>query len=670
MAIPLARPGAGTAQAAGAAGALAIPAPARPRSRMLRNALGEDWAAGLGFAFPMLVLLIGLIAWPMLQAIWMSFFQVVGPRWIAFVGIENYTAMLRDPIFQRSFGLTILYTAEAVVIKFFIGLVAALALHNLKRYRGVFTALILAPFIVPDVVTSAMWRFLYNPQFGGLNATLKVLHEWTGGLIGHAQGIAWTGDPALALHAMVAVNVWKGVPFFTLLALAGLKAIDREQYDAAAVDGANAWQRFLHITLPSLRYVIIVETLFSTISTFNTFGQIYLITVGGPGGATRVYAIRVYELIGSLLYGRAVALAMLMAPLLGIAVIILGRYIRAGQRGFDDKENPIYTALMFLVWPVKMLVRLALRIFWTVNAWGEAVASAIARGFFGAVAANNPRRNRAINRRLATLLVVVPVLVITFIELYPFYWIIITSFKTNPQIGKFASVFWPAPWTAEHYVWLVTRSSFLIWMRNTVVVALCATAISLVVSALGAYALVRLRWRGAGFISTAILITYLMPGIMLVVPLYQIFATLRLTNSLGSLIVAYPTFLMPFACWLLMGYYRSVPEELEEAAQIDGCNKFQAFYRVVLPLVMPALVAVALFAINGSWNEFLQAFIFIQSNNATTLPVGLGRLIIGDVFNWGPIMAASVTMSIPVVAFYMFAQRFLVEGLTAGSVKG
>jgi multiple sugar transport system permease protein len=472
------------------------------------------------------------------------------------------------------------------------------------------------------------------------------------------------------MHSMVAVNVWKGVPFFTLLALAGLKAIDREQYDAAAVDGANAWQRFLHITLPSLRYVIIVETLFSTISTFNTFGQIYLITVGGPGGATRVYAIRVYELIGSMLYGRAVALAMLIAPILALAVIILGRYIRSGQRGDETGENVLYRLILFMVWPVKMVVRLGLAIFWAINAWLEAAGSAIARAFLGVVAGSNMRRTRNINRTAGTLLVVIPVLVITFIELYPFYWIFITSFKTNQQIGRFFSVFWPSPWTAEHYTWLFTASSFLTWTRNTVIVAICATAISLVVSSLGAYALVRFRWRPAGFISTAILLTYLMPGIMLVVPLYQIFAAFRLTNTIGSLIVAYPTFLMPFACWLLMGYYRSIPDELEEAAQIDGCNKFQAFYRIVLPLVTPALIAVALFAINGSWNEFLLAFVMIQSNAATTLPIGLGQLIIGDVFNWGPIMAASVAMSIPVVAFYLFAQRFLVEGLTAGSVKG
>jgi multiple sugar transport system permease protein len=256
------------------------------------------------------------------------------------------------------------------------------------------------------------------------------------------------------------------------------------------------------------------------------------------------------------------------------------------------------------------------------------------------------------------------------VELYPFYWIIITSFKTNPQFQQFRSVFWPDPWTFEHYQWLWTKSSFPLWLRNTVQVAVVSMIISLVASSLGAYALVRLRWRGAGFISTAILITYLMPGIMLVVPLYQIFANLHIVNTLSSLMVAYPTFLMPFACWLLMGYYRSIPEELEEAALIDGCNRFQSWYRIVLPLVVPALMAVALFALTNAWNEFLFAFIFIQSNDGTTLPVGMGRLIVGDVFAWGPIMAGSVTMAIPVVGFYAFAQRFLVEGLTAGSVKG
>ena len=662
MAIPIAQP-----SAPGLQGAAARP---RRRDGWTRRLLGEDWVWGILFAAPMLALLIGLIGWPMVQAFWMSFWQVIGPRWVSFVGWGNYKTTLQDPVFRRSLGVTVQYTVESISIKFMIGLMAALALHNVKRFSSLLTALILAPYIIPEVVTAAIFRFLYNPTFGGLNATLKLLYAVTGGLIGSARGLPWIGDPTMALQAMVAVNVWKGVPFFTLLALAGLKSIDRELYDAAAVDGANAWQRFLHITLPGLRYVIIVETLFSLISTFNTFGLIYLITVGGPGGATRVYAIRVYEMIGSLLFGRAVSLAMIMAPILAIAVIILGRYMRSGQRGFDGEENVLYRAVMFLVWPVKMLLRLVVRVFWLVDHYVEAACSRIAAAFFDLVARDDARRNRRINRAGTSALIIVPIIVISFIELYPFYWIIITAFKTNLQIQKIVDVFWPTPWTLEHFQYLYFQSSFPLWLRNTVVVAVSATAISLTVSALGAYSLVRLRWRGAGFISTSILLTYLMPGIMLVVPLYQIFATLHLTNKLGSLIVAYPTALMPFACWLLMGYYRSVPEELEEAALIDGCNKFQAFFRVVLPLVTPALVAVALFAITGAWNEFLYAFVFITSNDATTLPIGIGKMIIGDEFKWGPIMAACMTMSIPVVAFYAVAQRYLVEGLTAGSVKG
>jgi multiple sugar transport system permease protein len=304
------------------------------------------------------------------------------------------------------------------------------------------------------------------------------------------------------------------------------------------------------------------------------------------------------------------------------------------------------------------------------NDLAERGASAIGRVFVGSVSRGNAGVSRRINRTALSLLVGIPIIAILFFELYPFYWIIITSFKTNQQIIKFTSIFWPDPWTFEHYEYLFFRSSFLIWLRNTVQVAVVATAVSVSISAVGAYALVRLRWRGSGFISTAILLTYLMPGVLLIVPLYQVLATLRLTNSLGALMLTYPTFLMPFACWLLMGYYRSVPEELEEAALIDGCNKLQAFIRIVLPLVTPALIAVALFAVTGAWNEFLQAFVFIQSNNATTLPVGIGRMIVGDVFQWGPIMASSVTMAIPVVCFYAFGQRFLVEGLTAGSVKG
>ncbi|MDQ3702902.1 MAG: ABC transporter permease subunit, partial [Chloroflexota bacterium] len=530
MAVPLAQP---------QARSLPVPRSGARRTwdARMRHLLGQDWAAGLLFTLPLVVLLLVIIAWPFARALWMSFHSVFGPRWGAWVGLRNYAAQLEDPIFWRSFLTTVQYTVEAVTFKFLIGLVAALALHNIKRYSGVLTALILAPFIVPEVVTAAIFRLMFNPTFGGLNLTLKALHDATGGLIGHAQGIGWTGDPSLAIHSMVAVNVWKGVPFFTLLALAGLKGIDREQYDAAAVDGANAWQRFLHITLPGLRYVIIVETLFSTISTFNTFGLVYLITQGGPGGATKLYALRVYELLGASMFGHGVAVAMLMAPLLGIAVIVLGRYMRAGQRGDEGGEGALYRGLMIAVFPIKMIVRAVVWLFWRLDDLVELACSHVARVFFAVTTRGNTRASRSISRGVMRTLTVLTIFVIAFVELYPFYWIVVTSFKGTLQFQQFRSVFWPDPWTLEHYQWVVTRSPWLLWLRNTVVVALVSMVVSLMVSALGAYALVRLRWRGAGFLSTAVLITYLMPSIMLVVPLYQLFANLRLVNTLGALMV-------------------------------------------------------------------------------------------------------------------------------------
>jgi len=182
--------------------------------------------------------------------------------------------------------------------------------------------------------------------------------------------------------------------------------------------------------------------------------------------------------------------------------------------------------------------------------------------------------------------------------------------------------------------------------------------------------LVRLKWRFAGFLSTAILFTYLLPGIIILIPLYQIFTSLHLINTLPVLMIAYPTFGLPFACWLMMGYYRAIPTELEEAALIDGCNHFQAFYRVILPLTVPALLTVALFALTGAFNDFLFAFIFVRPESLTTVAAGLGKMVIGDVFPFGRMAAASIMMAVPVTIVYMLAQRFMVEGLTAGSVKG
>jgi multiple sugar transport system permease protein len=254
--------------------------------------------------------------------------------------------------------------------------------------------------------------------------------------------------------------------------------------------------------------------------------------------------------------------------------------------------------------------------------------------------------------------------------LFPFYWMTITSFKSEDQMRSLASMFWPRPFAIDNYRQLLARTDFAAWYGNSVVVAVSSTLLATAVGTIGAYALARLRFLGRGFMASATLITYLVPPSILFIPLYAQMRNLGLANSLGGLIAAYPSFTVPFVTWLLMGYFESIPEELEEAAMIDGATRFGAFYRVVLPLSAPGVLAAALYAFTQAWNEFLYALVFITDGRLRTLPVGLASFITGDVYGWGSLMSGAVLTTLPVIAAYIYLQKYMVEGLTAGGVKG
>ncbi len=262
---------------------------------------------------------------------------------------------------------------------------------------------------------------------------------------------------------------------------------------------------------------------------------------------------------------------------------------------------------------------------------------------------------------LITLLVLV---------LFPFYWMLVTSFKTEEQMRSLVSMFWPSPFALENYWQLLHKTEFVSWYGNSVVVAVSSTFLATAVGTIGAYALARLRFLGRGFMASATLITYLVPPSILFIPLYAQIKNMGMANSLAGLITAYPSFTVPFVTWLLMGYFESIPEELEEAAMIDGATRFGAFYRVVLPLAAPGVLAASLYAFTQAWNEFLYALVFITDARLRTLPVGLASFITGDVYGWGYLMSGAVLTTLPVIAAYIYLQKYMVEGLTAGSVKG
>lgn len=633
---------------------------ARPRS--LTKLLGRDWKLALPFVLPIIIIMGGLILYPFLNAIQLSMTtRSLITRTEEFVGLANYARLFQDTDFISSVRNTLTFTFVSVAVKFVIGLGIALLLHGRLPMRNVLTGVILLPWIVPEVVTALTWRSIYDPIFGGLNPILQQL-----GLID--RPIAWLAEPSLAMPSVIAVNVWKGIPFYVILLLAGLKAIDREQYEAAEVDGANVIQRFRHITMPGLRYVIITTLMLSFIFTFNTFGLIYLMTGGGPGGATRMFSILAYEkAIVGLRFGPGVATALSMAPFMAVLILILGRLMRPNeQMRVVEKDSLMGRIGGWFDRGIGLLLDIVL----LPLQWLTQLAGAAMKLFVPAQANGRLRLKRSQRETVGVvvrLLMLIPVFIFV---LFPFYWIFITSFKTDLQIQRFTSIYIPNPWTIEQYRSLIADTPFLIWFRNTLIVATTSTALSVFVAALAAYALARLRFLGAGLLTTLLLITYLLPASLLFIPLYRILTDLGVINTYTSLFITYPTFLMPFATWVMMGYFRSIPVELEEAALIDGAKRFGAFWRVTLPLAAPALLSVTLFAFTNAWNEFLYAFVFITSDNLKTLPVGLQLLVFGDIYPWGQLMAASLMMALPVVIVYIYAQRYLVGGLTAGSVKG
>jgi len=271
-------------------------------------------------------------------------------------------------------------------------------------------------------------------------------------------------------------------------------------------------------------------------------------------------------------------------------------------------------------------------------------------------------------RRLVTLYM--PLGIFVFVLLFPFYWMVTTSLKPNEELlSRAGNPFWVLKPTLSHFHHLIFETPYPEWMWNTVVVSVVSTFTSLAASVLAAYAIERLRFRGSKQTGLLIFLAYLVPPSILFIPLASIVFKLGIFDTRWALILTYPTFLIPFCTWLLMGYFRSIPYELEECALIDGATRWQILVKIVLPLAVPGLISAGIFAFTLSWNEFIYALTFISSSEVKTVPVGVvTELVEGDVYHWGALMAGALLGSLPVAVMYSFFVEYYVSGMT-GAVK-
>lgn len=273
------------------------------------------------------------------------------------------------------------------------------------------------------------------------------------------------------------------------------------------------------------------------------------------------------------------------------------------------------------------------------------------------------------SRRVVMLYV--PLACFLLILLFPFYWMGVTAFKPNAELYDFAqhNPFWITSPTLDHIKHLLFNTSYPSWLWTTMLVSIAATFLSLLASTLAAYAIQRLRFRGSQYVGLAIYLAYLVPPSILFIPLATMVVQLGLFDTPFALILTYPTFLVPFCTWLLIGYFKSIPYELEECALIDGASRLQILRQITLPLAIPGLISAGIFSFTLSWNEFIYALAFIQSSENKTVPVAiLTELVTGDVYQWGALMAGSLLGSLPVAIFYSFFVDYYVSSLT-GAVK-
>jgi multiple sugar transport system permease protein len=634
----------------------------RRRGGGLRAALDPvPWIA------PSLLLILLVIAFPAVEMVRSSFLRITQTGLATGGnGLGNYQRLLREPALPEVLWHTVLWVVLVVGVTVLVSLPLAQLLDKRFAGRRLVRLALLLPWAASLVMTATVWRYIYEGAYGPLNRVLMDL-----GLLD--QPVEWYKDTRFAFWALIVIGIVVSVPFTTYVFLAGLQTIPGELHEAARIDGAGPWQAWRRVTLPLLRPSLLVAVVLNTIYVFNSFPIIWIITGKIPGYDTDTAITFMYKVAfgpgPQLDAGEAAALAVLNVLFLLVVVTVYLRNVT-----WDETEVSVATEregiLGRLARPVVRLLRGAAA---ALRPAGRAAAPALGTAGRAIGAAWRPLRPAG--------LTAAGVLVALFF-LAPYAVMLLGALRSDQDLFSVPARYLPARWEWSNLVDVWSQVPLLAYLRATLVIAGVTTLIVLVVALPAAWFAARHRFRGRNLFLYLILATQMFAPVALVVGLYREYTLvdtvmanlglgLRATYSYWAIILVYSAFNLAFAVWILSGYFRSIPREIEEAALIDGLGRLRVLLRVVLPLAKPGVVTALIFTFIQVWNEFVVALTLFNDpgRDRQTLTVGIQQFVGLYETRYQYLFVASLIGIVPVLVLFATIERYLMGGLTAGSVK-
>lgn len=621
---------------------------------------------------PALIVVFAVIGVPLVYSLVLSLHRInmLTQQWM-YVGFSNYLEVLPQPEFLRALGRTVYFSIITVVGGLVLGMAMALVLNARFWGRGILRSLVLVPWAMAPVAVGVLWAWIYNGDYGTLNAVLLDL-----GLID--QTIAWLGNGDRAMNLVALAYIWNQAPLASLLILAGLQSMPENLHRAARIDGAGPIARFFKITLPWLRPMLLLIMILTSINSIMAFDLFWTLTQGGPGSATTVFSWMGYAYAFQFFkFGEGAAILYILTLLcLILAFLYLKLFFPAVKRRRRNPGAPEAVASDADPLAQTLVAATARRH----NAASALLTRLPARPRRAWLSGRARRLLEAVGVRCAALL-------IGAWSIAPFAWLVVMSLSSSADLVRVPPTTLPNALTFENYQVVLfgqgtreghagqslvqaQRVPLSIW--NSFVVAAIVTVINLVIGSFAGYAYARSSHsRLMNGTLWALMMTRMTPGLALILPFFIVFRTLGLIDTRWALIISYSSFILPLSIWMMKGYFEAMPPNLEKAALVDGCNWFQAIYKIVLPVARPGIVAAGIFCFLVSWNEFIFALILTATPKAQTIPVIIaGFLVQVRFYDFGPLFAGSVLAVLPPVLIAFLFQRYLVQGMLSGSLKG